>query len=228
MRRSLKIAVSSVLALALIGGAVFWFEFRSNAKPVAAIVKSAVKVSGPLDGTWTVVADPAGPDATSSWVGYRISEQLAGLSHTDVGRSRVIAGTMTIRNTTVSQVSMTADASKLATDVALRDNSVRTILDTTKYPNATFVSSAPVVLSRVPKPGELIETKVHGVLTLHGVSRSIVAPLQARWDGSRVQVIGEIPIVFADYQIAIPAIAGLVKADDHGTLELQLFLARSP
>jgi len=120
---------------------------------------------------------------------------------------------------------MTADASKLATDVALRDASVRTVLDTTRFPNATFVSTAPVKLASVPNAGELVRENVPGTLTLHGVSRHVIAPLQARWDGHSIQVIGEVPIVIADYQIAIPTVPGLVKADDHGTLELQLFLA---
>jgi polyisoprenoid-binding protein YceI len=226
MRRWIKIGTALLVVVLVAGAAVYWFAFRSDAKPVATIVKSAVHVRGPLDGTWAVVADPTGPDATSSWVGYRISEQIAALTNTDVGRSRAITGTLSIRGTTISQVSMSADASKLATSVALRDTEVRAILDTTAHPNATFVSNKPLTLATVPKPGELVNTKVHGVLTLHGVSRQIVAPLQARWDGTRIQVIGEIPIVLADYQISIPAVGGLVKADDHGTLELQLFLAR--
>jgi polyisoprenoid-binding protein YceI len=151
-----------------------------------------------------VVADPTGPDATSSWVGYRISETLAGLQKTDVGRSRSIAGALKIHGSTLSKISMTADASKLTTDVALRDTSVRTVLDTTHYPNATFVSNAPVKLPSVPKAGELVRENVPGTLTVHGVSRQVVAPLRARWNGHSIEDIGEVPIVMADYQIAIP------------------------
>ena len=75
----------------------------------------------------------------------------------------------------------------------------------------------------MPKAGELVMTSATGDFTLHGVTRHVTVPLQARWDGRRIEVIGQLPITIADYKISIPEVPGVVKAEDHGTMELQLF-----
>ena len=52
-------------------------------------------------------------------------------------------------------------------------------------------------------------------------------PLEGRWDGETVQVIGKIPITFADYGITPPNIGGFVTVADNGRMEIQLiFLKR--
>lgn len=223
MRRRLKVLGSLVVVVVVAVVAVYWFFLRTDAKPKAAIVRTAVSRSGPLDGTWTVFPGVGTDDATTSWVGYRVDEHLVTVTNTIVGRSKAVTGRIAVRGATVSSVSVTADASKLTTDRALRDTSVRDALETTKFPQATFSSSAPIELSTAPKAGELVPAQATGDLTLHGVTHRVTVPLQARWDGRRIQVIGELPIVVADYDISIPEIPGFVRADDRGALELQLF-----
>ena len=46
-------------------------------------------------------------------------------------------------------------------------------------------------------------------------------PLEARWDGPKIEVTGNAPIVLADYKIDPPD-TGVVKVDDHGSLDLSL------
>ena len=43
----------------------------------------------------------------------------------------------------------------------------------------------------------------------------------ARWDGSKIEVAGNAPVVLADYKIVSPD-TGVVKVDDHGSLDLSL------
>jgi len=229
MRRLLKVLSALVVALVVVSVAGYWFLLRADAKPRAAIVRTAVSVEGALDGTWTVVPGTGTDDATTSWVGYRINEHLVtAVTNTIVGRSKVVSGTLVVNGATVAKISVTADASKLTTDRALRDNSVRSALETTKFPVATFASTGPIRLAAPPKAGELVQATVTGDFTLHGVTRHVTVPLQARWDGHRIQVIGELPISIADYHVSIPEVRGFVTADDHGTMELQLFFERRP
>jgi hypothetical protein len=51
--------------------------------------------------------------------------------------------------------------------------------------------------------------------------------MEGRWDGRRIQVVGRLPIVFADYRIDPPNIGGFVTVEDRGEMELQLFFVRA-
>jgi hypothetical protein len=61
---------------------------------------------------------------------------------------------------------------------------------------------------------------------LHGVTRSVVVALQARWNGPTIDLTGNLPIIFADYHITPPNIGGFVAVDGAGQFELQLTFAK--
>lgn len=229
MRRLLKVvAALTVITMALFVG-FYWFFLRVDAKPKAAILKTPIVVRGKLDGTWTVFPGIGTDDATTSWVGYRVNEHLAtAITNTIVGRSKTVDGSVTVRGSTVSNVTVTADTSKLVTDRALRDTSVRGALDTARFPNATFRLTSPIHLPTIPKAGALVRADAVGDFTMHGVTRRVTIPLSSRWDGQHIEVIGALPIVMADYRVSIPEVPGLVRAEDRGTMEFQLFLDRKP
>ena len=48
-------------------------------------------------------------------------------------------------------------------------------------------------------------------------------PLEGRWDGKQVQVVGSLPIAFADYGVSAPSAPAVASVDDNGEMELQLF-----
>jgi polyisoprenoid-binding protein YceI len=91
------------------------------------------------------------------------------------------------------------------------------------FPTAKFVLAEPIELGTVPAAGETVNVSANGSLTLHGTTRDVQVPLQARWDGKRVQVVGSLPISFSDYGIDPPSIPAFVTVEDHGEMELQLF-----
>lgn len=72
-----------------------------------------------------------------------------------------------------------------------------------------------------------ISVSATGALTLHGVTKCVLIPLQATLAGGVVTVIGTLQTPSADCSIAAPqSTLGLLVADT-GTLELQLHLTRA-
>ena len=68
---------------------------------------------------------------------------------------------------------------------------------------------------------------VEGDLTLHGVTRSVTIPLDARLSGGVITVTGSLPIVFSDYAIEKPTPFIVLSVADGGTMELQLLFTKS-
>lgn len=166
--------------------------------------------------SWTV--DPA-----SSFVGYRVVEELVGIgAATAVGRTSDVTGTLAYDGAAITAVSVTAQMSTLKSDESRRDNALRSqSLETGRYPTATFELSAPISVGQATE-GQRLATTARGNLTLHGVTRTIELPLEGQLTGGRVVVVGSTQIVFADYGISPPRAPAVLSVEDRGILELQL------
>jgi polyisoprenoid-binding protein YceI len=81
------------------------------------------------------------------------------------------------------------------------------------------------VFSARPAAGETVKKSAKGTLTLHGVTRNVTVALQARWSDDSIEVVGSLPIRFADYDITPPSV-GPITVEDHGTMEFHLFFAK--
>ena len=135
---------------------------------------------------------------------------------------------MTIDGTTITAVDITADLTTLQSDEANRDRQLqRQGIETGTYPTATFSLTQPIDIGSVPADGQVVDATATGTLTLHGVTKEVQIPLQARIDGGVITVVGSLPIQFADYNITSPHGMIVLSIEDHGTLELQLHFARS-
>lgn len=175
------------------------------------------------DGAWKVVR------AKNVFVGYRVTEVYAGdtIHKSAAGRTGGVDGTMTIVNAHVSQASVQADVTTLTSNRGPRDNYIRThALETDKFPAARFDLSSPIALPAPVRAGVKVHARANGQLTLHGVTKLVTIALDARWDGATVEVAGTAPVRFSDYGIEPPD-TGVVKVDDHGSLELQLTFRRA-
>ncbi|HYO41591.1 MAG TPA: YceI family protein [Candidatus Limnocylindrales bacterium] len=182
-----------------------------------------------IAGSWTV--DPAigsFDDFSGSFVGYRVKETLASIGATEaVGRTPDVTGTVTIEGTTITAAELTADLTGLKSDDDRRDGQLRRqALETGQFPTATFKLTAPVDLGSVPAEGATVDVTVTGDLTLHGVTRPVQIPLQARLAGGVVTIAGSLPIAFADYSITPPSSMIVLSVEDKGVMELQLQLSR--
>jgi polyisoprenoid-binding protein YceI len=215
-------ALTSALVVALavvVGlGALYWFVWRSEADPPPEITNRGTVAGGTVDGRWEVTP------LLGSWVQYRVRERLAGALESDAtGRTTEVEGTLRVAGSTVSDVRVEADLSTLVSDKGGRDERLQTDgLQTDTFPTATFVLTEPIELGSPPRKGETIRADATGDLTLHGVTRSVTIPLEGRWDGEAIEVVGRLPIEFADYGITPPNVAGVVTVADKGRMELQL------
>jgi len=217
-----------VLVVAL-GVAGWYFVLRSDPQPRATIEETPVVTDGSAaagpDGTWVVK-----PGSSDNFVGYRVTEKLfANISESEAtGRTDNVSATMKIDGTTISDVTVTADLRDLTSDNSFRDGRIKSQgLESDRFPQAEFVLTSPVELNSVPAAGETVTAEASGDFTLHGVTRSVIIPLEGRWDGTQVQVVGHLPIAFADYGITAPSASAVASVDDHGEMELQLFFRRS-
>jgi polyisoprenoid-binding protein YceI len=190
----------------------------------AAATEAPPAESGDLAGTWTIVEGEAG---------YRVRETfLQQQADTDaVGRTSDVTGGLTVAGTpgalALADGSIEVDMTTLESDEGRRDGQLRGRgIETDAFPTSTFVLAGPVAL-----PAEFgaadVDVTLPGQLTLHGVTRDVEIAAQARLqDDGSVVVAGSLPILFADYDIEAPNVAGLIAVQDNGTMEFRVVLAR--
>ncbi|MDQ6852646.1 MAG: YceI family protein [Actinomycetota bacterium] len=222
MRLLTKLLAAAVVFVALAGAGLWYFVLRSDAAPRARIDQTTTVPGRALAGIFVLARGDA-----RSFVGYRVQEQFAGtpIESTATGRTHDVAAKLTIDGTTVATITADADLTTLHSDRAARDHAITTSgLESNKFPQARFVLTEPIRFGRPPKLGQAITTTATGDFTLHGITRQVHVPLQGRWDGKTIQVVGHLPIAFADYHLDAPSIAGFVSVKDHGEMEFQLFL----
>ncbi len=190
---------------------------------------SVAQASGDLSGVWTT--DPSVgsfSDFSSSFAGYRVQETLANIGATEaVGRTPDVTGSILIDGTTITEGSFTADLTTLQSDERFRDGQLRRqALETDRFPTATFTLTKPVDLGAIPAEGATVNVTATGDLELHGVTKSVDVPLQARLQGGVVTIAGSLPVVFADYDIAKPQSMVVLSVADNGVMEVQLQLTK--
>jgi polyisoprenoid-binding protein YceI len=182
-------------------------------------------VAGNPDGRWAVQRGNA------TFVGYRVREKFLSLPAPNdaVGRTPAVVGGMTIRNGQVTAALVTGDLRQLRSDKDRRDNVIRANgLQTNAFPSASFQLTRPInlIAARLTY-GRVANFNATGTLTMHGITRPVQLPLQGRWDGNTLQVVGRLPVNFAEYQIQPPSVAGFVTVQNQGWIELNLVFQRS-
>jgi polyisoprenoid-binding protein YceI len=186
---------------------------------------AALTLGAGLDGTWSI--DPSigsFSDFSSSWVGYRVDETLAGNpASTAVGRTPDVTGTLALAGTQITRVEVTANLQTLKSDDDRRDGQLqRQAIQTDQFPQASFKLTSPIDLGSVPADGQAITATATGELTVHGLTRTVEVPIQAQLSGGVVTVTGSIDIVFAEYGVERPTSFVVLSIEDHGIMEFQL------
>ena len=79
----------------------------------------------------------------------------------------------------------------------------------------------------MPIEGQTLRVEATGELTLHGQTRAVQIPLEARLTGDVMTVTGSLEITFADYGMQKPTSFIVLSVADTGTMELQLHFRRT-
>jgi polyisoprenoid-binding protein YceI len=186
--------------------------------------------AGGLEGTWTIDTSIGSfDDFSSSFVGYRVDETFAdNRANTAVGRTPDVSGTLVLEGASITSVEVTANLQSLESDDDRRDGQLeRQAIQTGQFPSATFRLSSPIDLGSLPADGETVTATATGELLLHGVTRTVEVPVEARLSGDVVTVAGSIEIQFDDFDIDRPTSFLVISIEDHGILEFQLHFRRS-
>jgi polyisoprenoid-binding protein YceI len=233
-RTMIAAAVAGALALGAAGIAVVYFSVFAGSSP------QKLALVSPTPSTAEATASPASTPGTGTWrvtsgsqAGYRVREQLASLAAPSdaVGRTTAVTGTLTLTQSdsgyTVTAAAITVDVSKLSSDQARRDQRIHSQgLESDRYPTATFALTTPIALPADAASGQTIHISATGAMTLHGVTQAVTIPIDARLNGSTIELVGSISFPFSEFGMTPPSIGGFVSVQDNATMEFQLVLAR--
>jgi polyisoprenoid-binding protein YceI len=231
--RWLLVAIAGLVVLGAAGPFVYIHFFNgstpaklslstpaSSAGTPASTATANTAAVGPVAGTWTV--------GSGSIVGYRVNEVLLGQSATAVGRTSDVAGHLTIAGTTVTAGAFSVPMATVHSDKSQRDAQFDgRIMNVSQYPTGTFTLTSPIDLAPLPSGGVIKDYTAHGRLTLHGTTRAVTFTLTAERKGSQIEVSGDIPVLFSDYNIQNPSFGSFVTTQDHGLLEFLLVFNRA-
>ncbi len=220
-RRWATTIVIVVIVLAIAVPYIYIHFIEGSAPKKFSLTTLASGASVPLDGPWHVT--------TGSQAGYRVEETLLGQHNTAVGRTDGVSGTMDVSGATVKSATFVVDMASVKSDQRLRDRTYAgRIMDTASFPTSTFTLTKPIDLGKPPASGTSISTDATGKLTVKGVTRTVTAHLKAEHKGGTIEVVGQIPVTFADWKISPPVFPGVAQGQDHGTVEFLLFFTHGP
>jgi polyisoprenoid-binding protein YceI len=242
--RRLKFLACAIVLVVALGGAGLWWFLRDDApaavdldtaaesvQPADGETESAADGADGVEGSWTVDTETGDFDyesATGTFAGFRVDEELSSIgSTTAVGRTGDVSGSIEIDGTTLTSAEFEVDLTTITTNESRRDDQVQEALDTGEYPTATFTLTEPLDLGDAAATGDAVDVTATGDLTIHGVTRPVEIPLQARLVNDTVVVVGSLDLTFSDYEVEVPQSPVVLSVDDQGTLELQLLLTRS-
>lgn len=224
--KPLTVVIGVVLVGLVIGPWVYINLIRDEAPKRLALTSTTVAadttddrpVADGVSGEWIV--------GSASQVGYRVKEILFGQSTEGVGRTNDVEGTLTIEGTNLAAAEFTVRMASLESDDARRDGKFRgEIMDTARFPTATFVLTQAIAIPESALSGGAFTTEAVGDLTLRGQTRSVTLTVEGRLSDGTIEVAGSINIVFADWGIPNPSNPA-ITTEDNGELEFLLLFSR--
>lgn len=245
----MKRALILVLVVVVVGAAfgVWYYLIRDDTPPPAALPDRPTDTTtdaggGAGDGTGGDDAtDPVGPWSVATgdetFAGFRITENFTGgIDNTAVMHSPAVTGTLTVDGTEISEVTVEVDLSALESKDSVPpgvpgiENRVGQMrgdgLEIDTYPTASFELTEPIALNGEPTLGQEVAAEATGDLTVHGETRTVTIPIEARWSGELIDVAGSLKLALADFGMTPPE-RPFVSVADSGTLEFQLAFERA-
>jgi polyisoprenoid-binding protein YceI len=233
------VLIGVVLVGAVLAGGLLWF-FGGDAPDEVNLAETASAVTDGslsdaaatgIEGMWTVDTTvgefSVTEDTTATFAGFRVEEVLESIgSTTAVGRTPAVAGSIEIEGDTLTSAELTVDLTAIESDQDRREDNIQRALGTSSNPEAVFVLTEPIALGDAAAAGEAVAVTATGELTVNGVTQAVEIPLEAQLVDGKILVTGSVEIAFTDYGVTVPSAPVVLSVEDHGTLELQLWLSR--
>ncbi len=215
--RLIAIGAATIIVLIVLGAWAF-VKFQSTAAPLALPSGPSSAPSGPLDGSWAAVSE--------SVAGFRVPETALGMSNDVVGRTSSVTGTAVISDGSVTSAAFRVDLAAITVN-GKTPPQLSTSLDTGQYPDATVTLATPTALSSAFAAGATVSFTAGGQLAMNGTAAPVTIRFSARRNGTSLQLVGSMPVVFSAWHITAPAGYGVLGSlADHGTAEFLLTLRR--
>ncbi|GAA1498660.1 YceI family protein [Paeniglutamicibacter kerguelensis] len=222
----IPVVVALIIAGVFIGSRIYADTISAQAEDVPKLTAtpsggassnagSTGSASTPADfaGTWTI--------GTGSYAGYRLDEVLNGSDVTVTGRTEDVSGSLTVQDNTLTDAKLALKVDTITTDSDRRDSYFRTsAIDTSQHPEATFTLTDPVELIG-SADGTTQTFSITGDLTINGQTRTITANVQSAFSDGAAQLVGQIPVTWAEFGVAAPDL-GFVSVEDSGFIEFSL------
>jgi polyisoprenoid-binding protein YceI len=241
MSRKVWIPIAAVAALVVLGGAGAYIYFFSGLRtspsalalaspsPPASSSASPVASTTAGAGVWQI--------ASGSLAGYRVKEQFVGQTsaHEAVARTSEVTGQVSITQSGTSyqmtSAKVTVELTNLASvdqvagyNVTNRDRIVQRSLDVSSFPTAVFTAQS-VTLPAGAESGQTVTVSVPGELTIHGLTKNVMAMMQLRVTGGTAQIAGSIATNMTDFGISPPSV-GFTTVQSAVTIEFQVNLTQ--
>ena len=181
-------------------------------------------------GTWqvdTTIGEFDFADATSTFAGFRVDEELANVGDTEaIGRTPAVSGSLEIAGTTLESATIEADFSQIESDIPRRDNAMRRAMNVDENPLGTFELTSPVDFGEIPGDGDSLAFTASGDLTVNGMTNPVEVEMEAQVAEGNILVVGTTNVVFADFGIEAPQVGPVVSIEDNGTVEMQVWFTQ--
>ncbi len=171
--------------------------------------------------------------ATGNTAGYRVREQLVSLTAPSdaVGTTDKVTGSLVITpdgKIVADQSKLVVDLTSLHSDRNSRDGFIqRSTLQTSTYPNATFVPTAVQGLSApLPSSGQQ-SFQLVGNLTVHGVTKPVTLNVNSQVNGNDVTGQATTTFKFEDFGMTPPKAGPVLSVVDNIKLEIDFHLTKA-
>ncbi len=160
-----------------------------------------------------------GPDSAASY--HAFAKMFFLIPNTIDGTTGKVTGSIGVDGAVNGK--LVIDAASFESGIGKRDEHIREILETGKFPVIEFVlASAEPVTPGDPSSYTGPKT-VRGSLTVHGVTKEISFPATVKAEGESYIIDGAVEVKYTDFGIEPPTFGGIVKrAEDRITLKAHL------
>jgi polyisoprenoid-binding protein YceI len=236
-KRVALLAVGGGVTLIVVAFLLVYFVLfpTSSPKPFKLAASTAASTGSTSSAsTSTVSAGGHWSVGTGSEAGYRVREKLGFLpAQSDaVGRTSSVTGAATLTESkgtiTITAASFDVAVNTLKSDRSMRDEKIHEIgLESNRYPTATFVLSAPVVLSKSAATGHVTRASVTGAFNIHGTSKRETLPVEFTLAGSTLEAAGSLTFPWSEFGMTAPSVGGFVNVTEKASMEFDLRLQRA-